>query len=185
MSTLSLTSSDGEASPVVPEALTEDRLNRGDIVVAMLLGVSVCFSFTMVMMWYKYQCPCQKGPEEDDDAEAPTLTREQIKERRLRYIEAWLVNKTALRHDEICDKVCVAKEQYRRQRMRAKERSSTMETVQSTMILDDEPGIECAICMDALVEGDVVSWSVASQCGHFFHHSCIKVCFVGFVQQCS
>jgi hypothetical protein len=39
---------------------------------------------------------------------------------------------------------------------------------------DEDDAPECPICMGELVVGQIVSWSANPDCGHVYHHECIK-----------
>uniref|UniRef100_A0A7S2UR05 RING-type domain-containing protein n=1 Tax=Attheya septentrionalis TaxID=420275 RepID=A0A7S2UR05_9STRA len=89
-------------------------------------------------------------------AAPPDVTELELRyQRELRYqvIEARLISKRVVAHDELCDEVVAP--------------SSDAESVSV-----DTNGKECMICFEPFEPDDIVSWSFT--CEHVSHHACIK-----------
>ena len=107
--------------------------------------------------------------------------RRQPAAERYASIEAWLVSKPVTAHDAVCDRVRSSKTTLRT--------SSSSGSLSSIVLVGDTTAAaagfseetnsssskaECPICFDTIEPGDVVSWSPQPDCGHVFHHMCLK-----------
>lgn len=117
---------------------------------------------------------------QDSEALARTMDTGVESERRYYSIEAWLINKQVLAHDEVCD-------------LAIQLSTSPTENKSATSITDSSPYLdtcdseaedesldeddakhECPICFERFLVGEIVSWSPNPRCDHVFHHHCIK-----------
>lgn len=137
------------------------------------------------------------SPEGSSTAIAASKIRQQSPEERYAIIEAWLVSKTVTGHDAVCDRVRATKTMSSSLRssgslsslgdnkttISSTVKNHTSVSVVGTENLATDRDIrnqnsnecnECPICFDTIEPGDVVSWSPQPDCGHVFHHECIK-----------
>jgi len=172
-------------SPGVPSEIFGSSDSESDgismvflVVVCIILVVSIVLlylpSFRTIL------CRSRNQADEDEQAaDADTsvqMTKKQRKDRRYADIESWLVSRRIQVHDDICDKTILYVDSCCETTKGIKKRSDTASTT-----TDEEWGPsscdeerECAICMEDLKVGDIVSWSPNTNCEHIFHHRCVK-----------
>ena len=131
-----------------------------------------------------------------EDASVRDGIRQQAPEKRYANIEAWLVAKTVLGHDDVCDRVLATKTMTSSRssgslstqgesasvtnRMTTKANHMTKSSGLEVSAGNNENNSnisnysECPICFDTIEPGDIVSWSPQPDCKHVFHHECIK-----------
>lgn len=107
---------------------------------------------------------------------------EQKRIERYAVIERWLVSKRVVAHDE---RLCSSRVNGQSNvsgdengksgtKMKRKDTLETIADIELASCCSSCEGQECSICFEAIGVGDIVSWSVHRECGHVYHHRCIK-----------
>eukprot|EP00978_Attheya_sp_CCMP212_P001996 scaffold4111_cov49-Attheya_sp.AAC.1 len=127
----------------------EDAAFPTGIVFYLFLIITVPFVLGPCYALYLYFRPPAPPPDVTE------LELRYQKELRYQVIEARLISKRVIAHDELCDQVVAL----------SSDADADVESV-------DTNGKECMICFEPFEPDDIVSWSFT--CEHVSHHSCIK-----------
>ena len=132
---------------------------------AVWVVVALCIIFVVIRTLRKRYLLHLHAQENHDD-NLVEATDEKI-QRRHETIEGWLITKKILPHDKYC-KRCAP---LRTEKKRGLKKNDSFDTDDAFLAELDR---ECAVCSDEMELGDIVSWSVNSNCNHCFHHECLK-----------
>lgn len=82
-------------------------------------------------------------------------------------------------HDDVCERVLQSSQSTPRSKsslalQRSEDSDVTTSDEEACVVADADDAQDCPICFESIEVGDVVSWAPQTNCGHVFHHGCIK-----------